>query len=227
MKGFTAIEIVFMMFILIVVVIVVIQLFMKNVTTEKVAEAVSQLEELKKYNYMKDICSRACEIAKTATSPKERLNAMVAWCFKKITEGNKEGIDINNDGIYTGFYVVGGYPYCEDGTYCFHFFSCDLGGVELDIKECRRILCEYYTDLEGNADRASRIINSTVILPGKCKVRQELLPKGVKLVTDNPSWWYVKFYKNIDCGKLLSWEEEEGGEGGEEEGGEERMPLPS
>jgi hypothetical protein len=207
MKGFTAIEIVFMMFILIVVVIVVVQLFMRNVTTEKIAEAVSQVEELKKYSYMKDVCSRACERARTATSSKERLAAMAAWCFTKITEGRKEGIDINNDGIYTGFYVVGGYPYCEDGTYCFHFFSCDLGGVELDIKECRRILCEYYTELEGDANNASRIINSTVILPGRCRVKPELLSQGTRLARDSASWWYVRFYKNIDCVRLLSGEE--------------------
>jgi hypothetical protein len=223
MKGFTAIEIVFMMFILIVVVIVVIQLFMRNVTTERIAEAVSQVEELKKYSYMKDVCSRACEKARTATSSKERLAAMAAWCFTKITERGKEGIDINSDGIYTGFYVVGGYPYCEDGTYCFHFFSCDLGGVELDRKECRRILCEYYTELEGDADRASRIINSTVILPGRCKVKPELLSQGTKLVTNNPSWWYVRLYKNIDCSRLLSGEETEE-ETEEEEGG--GPPIP-
>ncbi len=218
MKGFTAIEIVFMMFILIVVVIVVIQLFMRNVTTERIAEAVSQVEELKKYSYMKDVCSRACERARTATSSKERLAAMAAWCFTKITERGKEGIDINNDGIYTGFYVVGGYPYCEDGTYCFHFFSCDLGGVELDRRECRRILCEYYTELEGNADKASRIISSTVILPGRCKVKQELLSQGTRLITNDASWWYVKLYKNIDCTRLLSGEETEEEEEEEEEG---------
>jgi hypothetical protein len=82
-------------------------------------------------------------------------------------------------------------------------------------------LCEYYTELEGDADRASRIINSTVILPGRCKVKPELLSQGTRLVTNSTSWWYVKLYKNIDCSRLLSGEETEE----ETEEGEEENPL--
>jgi len=223
MKGFTALEIVFMIFILIVVAIIVIQLVVKNVSTQKLSEVVQSVQELRKYTYMRDKCSKICDNIKSASSYKERLTLMATWCSYKIVEGDREGIDINEDGFFNGFYVVNGFPYCEDGTYCFLFFSCDLGSMYLDMDTCRKILCQYYAEIRASREgidladlladpksKEAKIVfgNATqdveeVIDPGSCKVTTKLLPKGAKLVEKSATWWYDSFEQDLDCGEIL------------------------
>ena len=210
MKGFTAIEIVFMIFILIVVVLVVVQMVMRYVNPQQISPYVQSVEELAKKEYMRQFCDTLCSNVKTATSEGEKLNAAAAWCFTKITDKGKDYIDIIEDGI-KGFYVVGGYPYCESGTYCFHFFSCDAG-VVLDAKECQRILCGYYYQKEGNTINASNAIRN-VIDWGRCKVTTSQL-QGKTLLRESADWWYKELFgTNEDFCSIIIQGGEFSGEG--------------
>jgi competence protein ComGC len=204
MKGFTAIEIVFMIFILLVVAIVVIQLVVKNVGTQKLVAVVQQVEQLSKFQYMKDTCNKICENIKTASSYKEKLSLMAMWCSYKIRDGDREGIDMNDNGIYRDFYVVAGLPYCEDGTYCFHFFSCDLGNFYLDRERCAEILCEYYLQQFNGDDAEATDAVANVISPGSCKIDETMLPKNVRLLKDESSWWYDDTFGSVDCSVYVS-----------------------
>lgn len=192
MRGFTAIEIVFMIFILIVVVLVVIQLVSRYVSPKQINPYIENFQELAKSEYMRQFCDILCSRVKTATSEVEKLTAAAQWCMSKIVEKGRNYIDIIEDGI-TGFYVVGGYPYCEAGTYCFHFFSCDAGtGFVLDEKECQRILCEYYLEKEGDTQKASDAIRKVVDW-GNCRVIRDQL-QGRTLLRDSANWWHVRLF---------------------------------
>ena len=153
------------------------------------------------------------------------MTLIATWCSYKIVEGDREGIDINDDGFFNGFYVVNGLPYCEDGTYCFLFFSCDLGSIYLDMDTCRKILCQYYAEIRAarvGIDLTEILANPTskeakdffknvaediakVIDPRSCKVTTKLLPKGVKLIENSTTWWYDDIFgQNLDCGEILT-----------------------
>lgn len=201
MKAFTAIEIVFIIFILIVVVLVVIQMVTKYVTPQKINPYIENIQELAKKDYMRQYCDNLCSAVKTATNEGDKLQAMVNWCLRKITDRGKDYIDIIEDGI-SGFYVVAGYPYCEAGTYCFHFFTCDAG-ISLDIKECRRVLCEYFYRIEGDYSKATEAIKK-VIDWGKCNVNTQLL-EGKILLRNSARWWYDKYFNinNDFCSMIL------------------------
>lgn len=214
MKVFTAIEIVFIIFILIVVVLVVIQMFTRFVSPQRILPYVENIEELAKLDYMRQFCDNICSSVKTATNYGSKLQSMVQWCLSKITDKGKDYIDIIEDGI-NGFYVVAGYPYCEAGTYCFHFFTCDVG-IILNERECRRVLCEYYYKTEGDMSKAERAIKNMIDW-GRCSVDRTRV-EGKRLLTDSSKWWYDKYFGNINCEDLLFGEEvEEVGEEVEEE----------
>lgn len=199
-KMFTAIEMVFMIFIMIVVVLVVIQLVMQNVNPSRISPYIQNIQELAKKNYIDQFCNNLCSAVKTATNEGERLRAMVRWCSDKITDRGKNYIDIVEDST-PGFYVISGYPYCEDGTYCFHFSTCDAG-IVLDMRECRRILCEYFysmgEDVEGATDNVKNLIT-----PGRCKITSSK-PQNYVLLAPSPSWWYDRFFGDeFDCEEYL------------------------
>ncbi len=197
MKGFTAIEIVFMIFILVVVVLVVIQLVTKYVNPSKLNPYIEDVEKNYKYLSIREQCNRICNDFKTASNEGERLLAAVRWCGEKLKDKDKPGIDMIEDGIYNGFYVIAGFPYCEDGTYCFHFFTCDAG-ITLDIKECRRILCEYYYRQLGDYSQATEAVKKQIEV-GTCKVDRTRVPEGKKLLKENANWWYEMYYSQLDC----------------------------
>lgn len=210
-KLFTAVEIVFMIFILIVVVLVVIQMVTKYVSPQKINPYIENIQELAKKDYIRQFCDNLCSAVKTATNEGDRLQSMANWCSIKITDKGKDYIDIVEDGI-PGFYVIAGYPYCEAGTYCFNFYTCDAG-ITIDIKECRRILCEYYYKKEGDTLNATNAVKK-VIDWGKCSVRSELLG-GKKLLKTSADWWYKKYFdiRGDFCSTLISGGEiVEGGE---------------
>lgn len=223
LKGFTAIEIVFLIFILIVVVLVVIQMITRYVNPGKINPYIENIEELAKKDYMRQYCDNLCNSIKTATSERERLFAMARWCMENIKDRGKDYIDIIEDGV-KGFYVIGGLPYCEAGTYCFHFFSCDVG-ITLDLKECRRILCEYYTQQLGDTKKASEAIVN-IINWGKCNVNKEQL-SGKPLLYSSARWWYDKYFNITDengelkdfCSVLIAGGDIEGSITEGEEGG--------
>lgn len=224
MKSFTALEIVFIIFILIVVVLVVIQMVTKYVSPQKINPYIENIQELAKKDYMRQYCDSYCSAVKTATNEVERLQAMVNWCLAKITDRGKNYIDIIEDGV-ASFYVIAGYPYCEAGTYCFHFFSCDAG-ITLDIKECRRILCNYFYRKEGSTEKATEAIKK-VIEWGNCKVNEEIIQNKI-LLRNTAKWWYDKYFNIKDIeGNALDYCRIiiEGGEIEENET-EEFPPLP-
>ncbi|MEM5831049.1 MAG: hypothetical protein QXO40_02510 [Candidatus Aenigmatarchaeota archaeon] len=194
-KQFTAIEIVFMIFILIVVVLIVVNLLMRNVGTQKIEPYIENIQQLAKESFMRQYCDNLCSAIKTATNSRSRLQAMVNWCLAKITDRDKDFIDIIEDGI-PGFFVVAGYPYCESGTYCFHFYSCEVGGIILDIKECRRILCQYFYEKEENATKATQNIKN-IIDWGKCSVNQDVL-RGKILFRTSAKWWYDQYFNKVE-----------------------------
>ncbi|MEM5830491.1 MAG: hypothetical protein QXL82_03205 [Candidatus Aenigmatarchaeota archaeon] len=196
LKGFTAIEIIFIIFILIVVVLVVIQMVTRYVSPSKINPYIENIEELAKKDYMRQYCDNLCNAVKTATSEQERLFAMARWCMENIRDRGKDYVDIIEDGV-KGFYVIGGLPYCEAGTYCFHFFSCDVG-ITLDVKECRRILCEYYYRQLGDSAKATEAILK-IINWGRCKVDTTQL-SGKPLLYESASWWYNKYFNITDEG---------------------------
>ncbi|MEM4772507.1 MAG: hypothetical protein QW648_00660 [Nanoarchaeales archaeon] len=227
-KQFTAIEIVFMIFILIVVVLIVVNLLMRNVGTQKIEPYIENIQQLAKESFMRQYCDNLCSAIKTATNSRSRLQAMVSWCLAKITDRGKDFIDIIEDGV-PGFFVVAGYPYCEAGIYCFNFYSCEMGGLTLDIKECRRILCQYYYEIEGNTAKATQNIKN-IIDWGKCSVDQNLLT-GKRLFRNSAKWWYDQYFNRVEpenyCEVLIAGGEIEESEieGG---GGEESLPpIPS
>ncbi|MEM4910000.1 MAG: hypothetical protein QXI40_07625, partial [Ignisphaera sp.] len=113
----------------------------------------------------------------------------------KITDRGKDFIDIIEDGV-PGFYVVAGYPYCEAGTYCFHFYSCETGGIKLDIRECRRILCEYFYEIEGDTAKATQNVKR-VIDWGRCSVNRDLLG-GKVLFRTSAKWWYDQYFNKVE-----------------------------
>lgn len=193
-KLFTAIEIVFIIFILIVVVLIVIQMVTKYVNPQKINPYIESVEQLAKREYMRQFCDSLCSAVKTATNYRDILEAEARWCFTKITDKDKDFIDIVEDGI-PGFFVVGGLPYCENGVYCFNFFSCDAG-ITLDIKECRRILCEYYTTVGGmTTEQATEFITHHLITPGKCSFNEKLI--GNKpLAYKSTSWWHQMYFND-------------------------------
>jgi len=216
-KLFTAIEIVFIIFILIVVVLIVIQMVTKYVNPQKINPYIENIEQLAKREYMRQFCDNLCSAVKTATNSRDILEAMAKWCFTKITDRGKDFIDIVEDGV-SGFFVVGGLPYCENGVYCFNFFSCDVG-ITLDVKECRRILCEYYTRVAGlSSEQASKVIKEQIITPGRCTINKQLI--GDKpLIYSSASWWHKKYFNMTDsdgnpiedfCSILLSGGDVEG-----------------
>ncbi len=203
MRGFTAVEIVFMIFILVVVVLVVIQLVTRYVNPSTISPYIEDIEKNYKFLLYKKQCDDLCNEVKTARNEGERLFAAARWCSEKVTESGKNGIDIIEDGIYNDFYIVGGYPYCEDGTYCFlNQFTCDAG-ITLDIKECRKILCEYHYKILGDYDAATLAVRN-VTLPGTCQVDKTKIPRGKILLKDSASWWYDIYFKNIDCRRILT-----------------------
>lgn len=211
MKTFTALEIVFIIFILIVVVLVVIQMVTRFVNPQKILPYIEDIEQSAKIDYMRQYCDNLCSSVKTATNHGSKIQAMVRWCLAKITDRGRDFIDIVEDGI-SGFYVVAGYPYCESGTYCFHFFTCDAG-ITLDKEECRRVLCEYYYSIEKDSQKATNAIKS-IIDWGRCKVDTSLL-EGKTLLYKTAKWWYDKYFNLVDdlenpinyCEKLLAGEE--------------------
>jgi len=231
-KLFTAIEIVFIIFILIVVVLIVIQMVTKYVNPQKINPYVESIEQLAKREYMRQFCDNLCSAVKTATNYRDFLEAEARWCFTKITDKDKDFIDIVADGI-SGFFVIGGLPYCENGVYCFNFFSCDAG-ITLDIKECRRILCEYYTQVGGlSTAQASKVIKEQIITPGRCSINKQLI--GNKpLIYSSANWWHKKYFNMTDsdgnpiedfCSILLAGGDVEGALT-EEEGEETMPPMP-
>lgn len=192
MRGFTAIEIVFIIFILVVVVLVVIQMVMRFVSPQKVMPYIENIEHLAKIDYMRQFCDNICSSIKTATNYGSKLQYMVQWCLSKITDRGKRFIDIVEDGV-EGFYVVAGYPYCEAGTYCFHFFTCDAG-IILNIDECRRILCEYFYRKEGNVSKASEAIK-TIIDWGNCNVDlTRIKTEDIRMIKNSARWWYDHYF---------------------------------
>jgi len=223
-KLFTAIEIVFIIFILIVVVLIVIQMVTKYVNPQKINPYVESIEQLAKREYMRQFCDNLCSAVKTATNSRDILEAMARWCFTKITDKDKDFIDVVEDGI-PGFFVVGGLPYCENGVYCFNFFSCDAG-ITLDRKECRRILCEYYTQVGGmSTEEAAKFITTQLITPGRCSFNENLV-RGKPLAHGTTSWWHQKYYnsnaESIEkdwCADILAGKDIEGTVDEEEEGG--------
>ena len=90
MKGFTALEMVFMIFILIVVVLVVIRMFTQVVSPKKVESIIQNYEENIKFQEMKEKCRMICEDYISA-SPDEKLFYAYRWCTQKIVD---KGIEI-------------------------------------------------------------------------------------------------------------------------------------
>jgi len=237
-KLFTAIEIVFIIFILVVVVLIVIQMVTKYVNPQRISPFVESAEKLAKYNEMKKYCDDLCNNIRTASNDRDRIAAMVDWCIAQITDKGKNYIDLVEDGV-RGFVVIRGEPYCEDGLYCFNLFSCDVG-IRLDMKECRRILCEYYVNVLGESTlRASKYIKQELIKPGTCSLSSDVLG-GRKPLYNTSKWWHQKLFnitikdKNGNtiqvedfCAKVLYGEDIEGivgneeGEDNEEENGNE------
>jgi len=235
-KLFTAIEIVFIIFILIVVTLVVIQMVQKYFTAGKVEDVVVSIEKSEKWRRIITACNEVCDRVKAATNAREVFLAEVEWCSKKIEEKKdpttgRNFVDIVPDGRL-GFFIFNNNPYCEDSVYCFLFSSCDAG-ITLDIKECRKILCEYWTEITGSTLKASKAIKERIIQPGVCSIKREDL-KGINVYHTQPNWWHNKYFNMTDsdgnpiedfCSILLSGRDVEGDvDEGEEGGGPPPMP---
>ncbi|MFH7904014.1 MAG: hypothetical protein QW409_03650 [Candidatus Aenigmatarchaeota archaeon] len=195
-KLFTAIEVVFIIFIMVVVVLVVVHLVTQYTNPKKVEPIVESLQEFAKETYMREICNKLCSEIKSS-GEENRLNLMARWCLKKITDRGKDYIDLVEDGI-PGFYVVNGYPYCEAGTYCFHHYECNVGGIILNMRTCRTVLCEYFFRIEGNPSKATQNIRN-VFDWGRCSIDpNEILKRGKSLLRRSPNWWYNEVFINVE-----------------------------
>ncbi|NJL43770.1 MAG: hypothetical protein HC945_00375 [Nitrosarchaeum sp.] len=65
-------------------------------------------------------------------------------------------MDLNADGEisdedYSKEYALGA---CEDHVYCPLVASCTSCGQNLNFKKCFELVCEYYKDVTGDAERA-------------------------------------------------------------------------
>ncbi len=220
-QGFTALEMVFMIFILVVVTLVVIRMFTQYMNPKQVTNVVNDVTKHYKYTQLRQICEGYCEEFKNAADSDTRLYYAYLWCTEKLRESNREGIDFNGDGEYNGPVVIANKPYCEDGLYCFHFFSCQGDYMTLDMKACPRIICQYLSKTMP-ADQVTKAINNMqVISTGTCQKDIHAWPKEMaEKVLDyfkwgnnddgGPDWWFNKTiilttgsdvytFKNITC----------------------------
>lgn len=213
-KGFTALEMVFMIFILIVVVLVVIRMFTQVVSPKKIEHIISNYEENRKFLEMKEKCKMMCEDYISA-APDEKLFFAYRWCTQKIVDKGRKGFDINEDGVYDGAVLIGDYPYCEDGLYCFLFFDCR----DLNIKKCAEVACKYHYVKTGDIDTATDYVSSTredggIFDVGKCNMdalAEEAEREGIFIPEDylDNEWWFEKYFGDVDCSSLIGVSGEE------------------
>jgi len=206
-KGVDALQMVFMMFILIVVTLVVIKLFTGIVKPDTLPK-IDDFQHA--YNYNREVirCGNLCNSFTSGGCTDMR--AAVGFCREKVS------IDINGDGR-TGrvkaYGVISGIPYCEDGLYCFHIYSCACGYTELDAKECLSVMKDFYTQ-ESGSEATGNQATCKAISPGACEPNPNLWKKKLpgfepSIIQSGPYagqvwgadyWWKLAGYPDI-CGQ--------------------------
>jgi len=206
-KGVDALQMVFAMFILIVVTLVMIKLFTGIVKPDTLPK-IDDFQHAYNYNREKIRCGDLCNAFTTGGCVDMR--SAVGFCREKVS------IDINGDGR-TGerkaYGIIAGIPYCEDGLYCFHIYSCACGYTELDAKECLDIMKDFYFQ-ESGSEMTGKEATCKAIQPGECtfdpRSWKKKLPgfepatiregKYAGQVWGADYWWKIAGYPEI-CGE--------------------------
>ncbi len=130
----------------------------------------------------RQICQKLCSNYEKSCDIK---NA-VEFCENKVI------IDIDKNGVKGETGKVGflnGYPFCEDGIYCFHIQKCSCNNQELNAENCLKILCDYYSEKPQTINYIREKITW-----GKCKNDDKEL---------QPDWWYEYFgFYSDSCEKI-------------------------
>jgi len=139
-------------------------LFNRNAAKEWVDENSCQPNSFE-YSYAREkaICNDLCRTH--IENGCVNITSAAVYCKQKVSID----IDANHVAGEKGHYgVINAIPYCEDGLYCFHVYSCGCGSYELDSANCLTVLKDYYTTLTGNETVANKAV-CDLIQPGTCE----------------------------------------------------------
>jgi len=168
-----SLEMIIGLLILLVVAAVIINLFMDRI---KQFTSTNWQQDLD-FKKFKSDCESYC---------KENTEGSIAkYCSEKLNKKDLNG----NHKVDTMKSETSVLSMCEDAIYCFHVASCERDGDAIDAKACKGILCRSWTDVYGDASKASTKV-------------MELVPGyGTCTLNDDENWWLIaKFGPNPPCG---------------------------
>jgi len=91
--------------------------------------------------------------------------------------------------ITKGTPLISPWPVCEDAIFCFHLFSCSEYKTTITIEDCRKILCEYYSQMYPDINALNQKVID--VMKGNAKY-----PYG-SCTLERENWW-TKYFFNPD-----------------------------
>lgn len=230
MKGQMSLEMIIGLVILLVVAGIVISLFLNVFQGQNLEQLGQDTQDMQK---VEEQCNRLCSNWKESEGTKS-LSAAREYCLKTFK------IDVNGDNSIGARIGNSFNSYCESGVHCFNVQSCETGRQNLNYEKCRKLLCEYYTKINGDPyslgepnnvhDHIAKLMGETsdgreYVGKGSCDLNMGDFEDSAEYPIAN---WYDQerakydFYQE-DSGQLP--EGEGGGEGPGLPSGDERSPA--
>ena len=153
-------------------------------TTEMEKQQRAQKLQAQK-NRMKDICSSLCKEANRV----DDLRSKAAFCKYSFTEG----LDLTMNGLTTDYdeSELVGIGLCEDRIYCPLIYTCDVGGLTLNMQNCKNILCAFWQS-QGFSPQKQKDLLMEFIQPGSC----------YHSLTNKANHWYTILYDTDGSGTV-------------------------
>jgi len=97
---------------------------------------------------VKNECSYMCDEWKDRNGTRS-LSRAVEYCTDRFR------VDMNDDGRVNQIHGEANNKYCENGIHCFNVHTCRKDSVELTPEKCRQLMCDYFTEIQGDSSNLS------------------------------------------------------------------------
>lgn len=179
MKAQMSLEMVIGLLILLIVAAVVINLFLTN---SNISNFTKNIKQSLSYRNFKSSCDSLCQDYLGSGS----LAAAAKFCFNKMSTTPDMAL---NKPFPADTLLVN---VCPDSVYCFHVTTCQSDTQQIDITNCRQVLCNAYYQVYSNVPNA----DATQLSNDKVK---QYFPNGAgtcSLPAGDPNWYNLYFGNN-------------------------------
>ncbi|MEM4327000.1 MAG: hypothetical protein QXZ13_02430 [Candidatus Diapherotrites archaeon] len=174
-----AIQIFIVLFVLLAVSMLVLQLVSQQFTEQqtKLQDVQRKAKLDQEISKNRSTCESLCNIG---TEEKR-----AQFCIKSFSFAENSTLAKQNSEDF-----IAGVGVCEDKVYCPMLTTCRVGTETLDMANCKKVLCNYWTGMLGSKERATERLQQ-FIQPGACYDAEK---------EDSANHWFNVFFQgNLEC----------------------------